>query len=156
MRVWAAVVVLAAFAGRVVAGPVPLLRIEAGTDVLEAGAAQILSVQVQTRGPAVVVTLDAGLRQALTALTSAHVGEALVLTVCGREVSRPLLYQPLTGGAFAIQQHDLASILQRFCARRIVKARPRLKEGGGSDGGNFGLEVSGGGGGGRDAASLRL
>jgi preprotein translocase subunit SecD len=110
MRVWGAVVVLAAFAGRVVAEPVPLLRIEAGTDVLEAGAAQILSVQVQTQGPAVVVTLDAGLRQALTALTSAHVGEALVLTVCGREVSRPLLYQPVTGGAFAIQQQDLASI----------------------------------------------
>ena len=102
--------VLVALSGWAVrAEPVAIVRIEAGQDVLEARAAQILMVEVQSEvgGPRVVVTLDPALRTALQVLTAGHLREEVIIRVCGQVVSRPMLWAPVLDGVFAIQGDDL-------------------------------------------------
>lgn len=91
------------------AQPLAIVSIEAGPDRLDADAAQILTVAVQSEvgGPRVVVTLDPVLRAALQALTESHIGQEVVIRVCGQVVSRPTLWSAVTNGVFAVQGDDL-------------------------------------------------
>lgn len=121
MRSWIAaggLLVLSGFAG--LAEELPIVSIEAGQDVLEAEAAQILRVQVQRdwTWTSVIVTLDPELRAQLQRLTEGHVDEEIVIRVCGKVVSRPTLRGPVRDGVFAIrgdgrtEAERLAQVLQ--------------------------------------------
>ncbi len=82
-----------------------IVTVEAGRDVVNMAAEDILGVVLQDDGnsPRVVVTLtEAGITP-LATFTMAHVKEEVVLKVCGQVVSRPTLWAPVLDGVFAIQ-----------------------------------------------------
>ena len=81
-----------------------LLSIEIGLDHLDVTAAQITTVAERNdlRGPIVFVQLDPSLQTPLSDLSAVHIGDLVILKVCGAEVEQGLLREQLTSAAIAI------------------------------------------------------
>ena len=81
-----------------------LLSIEIGLDHLDVTAAQITTVAERNdlRGPIVFVQLDPSLQTPLSDLSAVHIGDLVILKVCGVEVEQGLLRERLTSAAIAI------------------------------------------------------
>ena len=82
----------------------PLLSIKIGLDHLDVTAAQITSVAERNdlRGPIVFVQLDPSLQTQLSDLSAIHIGDIVILKICGIEVEEGLLRERLTSAAIAI------------------------------------------------------
>ena len=82
----------------------PLLSIKIGLDHLDVTAAQITSVAERSdlRGPIVFVQLNPSLQTPLSDLSAVHIGDLVVLRVCGDVVEQGLLRERLTSAAIAI------------------------------------------------------
>jgi preprotein translocase subunit SecD len=102
------------------ADSVAVLQIEAGADRLGIAAEQITSVRITSPLllPAIEVALTPEMRAPVAKLTAAHVGEELVISICGTVLMRPVLRDPITGGTFMLtaedgdDAHRLARLLQ--------------------------------------------
>jgi preprotein translocase subunit SecD len=80
------------------------LRIEAGGTVLAFPAEAVVEVTPSGAAatPTIRVRLDPAHDAAFAALTAGAVGSELVILVCGREVSRPRLMEPLSAADFML------------------------------------------------------
>lgn len=99
-----------------------MLTLQTPHDRFEAAAAQILSVEVRTTGdfPEVLVTLNPALQPGLTAFSQRHVGEVILVRVCGLVVSAPSLRAPIRTTEFAISAAELPdarSLAARLAAK---------------------------------------
>lgn len=95
---------------------IAVMDIIAGPDQLSVFAAEIAKVAVTgpAAAPAVSVVLIPAMDAPVEALTRAHVGEELLIAVCGEEVMRPILRDPIREARFMLTARDAAE------ARRIA------------------------------------
>ncbi len=86
-----------------------VLEIAAGPDSIAVTAGQIASVTVTGPAlPAISVVLTPEMRAPVETLTRAHVGEELILSVCGEDLIRPILRDPITSAEFMLSVAEAA------------------------------------------------
>lgn len=85
-----------------------LIRIEAAGQAMEVTADGVASVTAEGRliAPEIRVTLTPAYDAAFAALTKGAVGSEVVILVCGLEVSRATLVEPLTRADFMLGMSD--------------------------------------------------
>ena len=82
---------------------VAVMEIVAGADRLAFTADQISAERTIGRDvPEVLVALQADMARQMAAMTARHIGEELVIRVCGEEVMRPVLMEPIVRGRLMI------------------------------------------------------